>query len=153
MRNFDFDFSPLFRSAVGFDRVPSLIDNARRTAQTVDSYPPYNIEKSDADSYRISMAVAGFTREDLGVEVRDGVLIVKGAGTKDEPEVSYLHRGIARRPFERRFQLAEHVEVKSADLVNGMLNIDLFRELPEARKPRSIAIGTTSKAIEDKKAA
>ena len=147
-----YDFSPLFRSAIGFDRMPSLIDTALRSADTVGSYPPYNIEKTGEDAYRISMAVAGFTEDDLNAEVRDGVLIVTGAGSADNGDTKYLHRGIARRAFERRFQLADHVEVKSADLVNGLLNIDLVREVPEAMKPRSIQIGS-AKAIEGKKAA
>lgn len=151
MRNYD--FSPLFRSAIGFDRVPSLVDAALRSAETVNSYPPYNIERTAEDSYRISMAVAGFTSDDLEVEVRDGVLIVKGAGGAENGETKYLHRGIARRPFERRFQLADHVEVKNADLVNGLLNIDLARELPEAMKPRTIRIGSATSAIEGQKAA
>lgn len=148
----DFDFSPLFRSAIGFDRFPSLFDAAQRTSEG-DGYPPYNIEKTDAESYRITMAVAGFTADDLNVEVRDGVLIIKGVGAKEDGERKYLHRGIARRAFERRFQLADHVEIKSADLVNGLLNIELRRELPEAMKPRTIQIGTGAKAIEGKKAA
>lgn len=148
----DFDFSPLFRSAIGFDRFPSLVDAALRTGES-DGYPPYNIEKADADSYRITMAVAGFTTDDLNVEVRDGVLIVKGAGAKEDGERKYLHRGIARRAFERRFQLADHVEIQSADLVNGLLHVDLRRELPEAMKPRTIQIGSTATAIEGKKAA
>lgn len=148
----EFDFSPLFRSAIGFDRFPSLVNAALRTGEN-DGYPPYNIEKTDADSYRITMAVAGFTTDDLDVEVRDGVLIVKGAAGKEEGEPKYLHRGIARRAFERRFQLADHVEIHSADLVNGLLHIDLRRELPEAMKPRTIQIGSAAKAIEGKKAA
>lgn len=152
MRNYD--FSPLFRSAIGFDRVPTMLDAAMRSSETVDSYPPYNIEKTGEDAYRISMAVAGFSIEDLNVEVRDGVLYVKGSGSSDEKDTShYLHRGIARRSFERRFQLADHVEVKKSDLVNGLLNIDLVREVPEAMKPRTIAIGNGSKVIDAKKAA
>ena len=147
-----YDFSPLFRSAIGFDRVPSLIDSALRAGETVNSYPPYNIEKTGGDAYRITMAVAGFTEDDLNVEVRDGVLIIKGTGSAEKDDTTYLHRGIARRAFERRFQLADHVEVKAADLVNGLLNIELVRELPEAMKPRTIQIGS-AKAIEGKKAA
>jgi molecular chaperone IbpA len=152
----EFDFSPLFRSAIGFDRFPSLIDAARRASESVDSFPPYNIEKAGEDSYRITMAVAGFGPEDLNVEIRDGVLYVTGAGAQEaDKDTEYLYRGIARRAFERRFQLADHVEVKSADLVNGLLNIELKRELPEALKPRSIPINSTgaSKVIEGKKAA
>jgi len=147
----DFDFSPLFRSAIGFDRLPSLLDTAMRTAGSADTYPPYNIEKTGEDAYRISIAVAGFTREDLDVEVRDGVLLIKGKNAEDAESVAYLHRGIAGRAFERRFQLAEHVRPKAADLVNGLLTIDLVRELPEAKKPRQIEIKPG--AIEHQKAA
>ena len=147
----DFDFSPLFRSAIGFDRLPSLLDTAMRTAGPTDSYPPYNIEKTGEDSYRISIAVAGFGRDGLDVEVRDGVLSVKGKTADDADGVKYLHRGIAGRAFERRFQLAEHVRADAADLVNGLLTIDLVRELPEAKKPRQIEIKTS--VIEHQKAA
>ena len=147
----DFDFSPLFRSAIGFDRLPSLLDTAMRSAGSADSYPPYNIAKTGDDAYRISIAVAGFGRDDLGVEVRDGVLVVKGKTAAAANGVEYLHRGIAGRAFERRFQLAEHVRADAADLVNGLLTIDLVRELPEARKPRRIEIKTD--AIEHQKAA
>jgi molecular chaperone IbpA len=147
----DFDLSPLFRSAIGFDRLPSLLDTAMRTAGPTDSYPPYNIEKTGEDAYRISIAVAGFSREDLEIEVRDGVLLVRGKNAEKPDGVTYLHRGIAGRAFERRFQLAEHVRAETADLVNGLLTIDLVRELPEARKPRQIEIKTA--AIEHQKAA
>ncbi len=147
----DFDFSPLFRSAIGFDRLPSLLDTAMRTAGTADSYPPYNIEKTGEDAYRITVAVAGFGRDDLDVEVRDGVLVVKGKTADDANGVKYLHHGIAGRAFERRFQLAEYVRADTADLVNGMLTVDLVRELPEAKKPRRIDI--KSGAITHQKAA
>lgn len=147
----DFDLSPLFRSAIGFDRLPSLLDTAMRTAGPTDSYPPYNIEKTGEDAYRISIAVAGFSREDLEIEVRGGVLLVRGKNAEKPDGVTYLHRGIAGRAFERRFQLAEHVRAETADLVNGLLTIDLVRELPEARKPRQIEIKTA--AIEQQKAA
>ena len=151
----DFDFSPLFRSAIGFDRLPSLLDTAMRTAGTAESYPPYNIEKTAEDAYRITLAVAGFGRDDLNLEVRESVFVIKGKTAPDAaPDVGgvrYLHRGIAGRAFERRFQLAEHVRADAADLVNGLLTIDLVRELPEARKPRRIEIKTN--AIEHRKAA
>ncbi len=147
----DFDFSPLFRSAIGFDRLPSLLDTAMRTAGTAESYPPYNIEKTGEDAYRITIAVAGFGRDELDVEVRDGVLLIKGKTADDANGVKYLHRGIAGRAFERRFQLAEHVRADAADLVNGMLTVDLVRELPEAKKPRRIDIKTG--AITQQKAA
>jgi len=146
----EFDFSPLFRSAIGFDRLPSLLDTAMRAAGTAESYPPYNIEKTAEDAYRITLAVAGFGRDDLDLEVRESVLVVKGKTAPDAapdaaPDVGgvrYFHRGIAGRAFERRFQLAEHVRVEAADLVNGLLTVDLVRELPEAKKPRRIEIKT-----------
>jgi len=147
----DFDLSPLFRSAIGFDRLPSLLDTAIRTAGPTDSYPPYNIEKTGEDAYRISIAVAGFARDDLEIEVRDGVLLVRGKNAEEPDGVTYLHRGIAGRAFERRFQLAEHVRAEAADLVNGLLTVDLVRELPEARKPRQIEIKTA--VIEHQQAA
>ncbi len=137
----DFDFSPLFRSAIGFDRLPSLVDSARRGGVAIDAYPPYNIQKVDENAYRASIAVAGFSEADLSVEVRDGVLVVTGRRKEDDEGVSYLHRGIAGRSFVRRFQLAEHVEVRNAALADGMLIIDLVRAVPEALKPRKIEIG------------
>jgi molecular chaperone IbpA len=149
MRNFD--FSPLYRSAIGFDRLPSLLDTAMRANGTAEGYPPYNIEKTGEDAYRITIAVAGFGPDELDVEARDNVLVVKGKAGADAEGVKYLHRGIAGRAFERRFQLAEHVRVDAADLVNGLLTVDLVRELPEAMKPRRIEIKTG--AIEHQKAA
>ena len=152
----DFDLSPLFRSAIGFDRLPSLLDTAMRTAGPTDSYPPYNIEKTGEDAYRISIAVAGFSREDLEIEVRDGVLLVRGKNAEKPDGVTYLHRGIAGRAFERRFQLADHIEVVNARLENGLLDLDLVREVPESLKPRKIAIGNgsdTAPLIETEKAA
>jgi len=145
-----FDFSPLFRSTVGFDRVFDLIDSY---AEQSNGYPPYNIERSDETHYRITLAVAGFAEKDLDVEVRDGVLTV--TGKRDEPERSedkgYLYQGIAGRAFERRFQLAEHVEVRNARLENGLLHVDLERLIPEEKKPRRIAINAP-KIIEQKAA-
>ena len=150
----DFDFSPLFRSAIGFDRLPSLIDTALRSDVSVGSYPPYNIEKVSDDAYRVTLAVAGFGLDDLNVEMRDGLLIVKGGKPEGEQKASYLHRGIAERAFERRFQLAEHVEVRGAALDNGLLAIDLVREVPEALKPRRIEVKAGEPAvIEARKAA
>lgn len=135
-----FDFSPLFRSTVGFDRLFDLIDSYAEQSQ---GYPPYNIERSDETHYRITLAVAGFAEKDLNAEVREGVLSV--TGKRDEPEASegngYLYQGIAGRAFERRFQLAEHVEVREARLENGLLHIDLERVIPEEKKPRQIPIG------------
>ena len=150
----DFDFSPLFRSAIGFDRLPSLIDTALRSDVSVGAYPPYNIEKVAEDAYRVTLAVASFGLDDLTVEMRDGLLIVRGAKPEGDKKASYLHRGIAERAFERRFQLAEHVEVRNAALDNGLLAIDLVREVPEALKPRSIEVKAGGPAaIEAKKAA
>jgi molecular chaperone IbpA len=137
-----FDFSPLFRSSVGFDHVESLIDAAMRTAETSESYPPYNIERTGEDAYRITLAVAGFAPEELNIETRENVLTVSGERKNGQEEgVAYLHRGIAGRAFERRFQLADHVEVTNADVVNGLLKIELVRRVPEAMKPRKIQIG------------
>ncbi len=134
-----FDFSPLYRSTVGFDRLASLFD---QVADSVPTYPPYNIERTDENKYRISIAVAGFAETDLNVEVRDGVLSV--VGKQDEAQKTekpgFLYQGIAGRAFDRRFQLADHVEVKGAKLENGLLHIDLERSVPEEKKPRRIAI-------------
>lgn len=129
------DFAPLFRSTVGYDRLLDLLD----AADTAQGYPPYNIERSDENHYRITVAVAGFGEKDLTVEVRDGVLHVTGK-REDAEKSSYLYHGIAGRAFERRFQLAEHVEVKGAKLENGLLHIELERVIPEEKKPRRIAI-------------
>ena len=142
-----FDFSPLYRSAVGFDRMTSLLDAAQKSA-AADSYPPYNIEKTGEDAYRITLAVAGFGAADLDMEVRDSQLVVIGKGDSERDDTQYLHRGIARRAFERRFQLADHVEVRGAELRDGMLVVDLVREIPEAMKPRRIEIGTVAPTIE-----
>ncbi|HAA93002.1 MAG TPA: hypothetical protein DCS82_06300 [Rhodospirillaceae bacterium] len=153
-----YDFSPLFRSTVGFDRLFNLIDNIEQEQST--SYPPYNIEKVNDDAYRISIAVAGFGEKDLNIEARENQLVVSGRVEKDEEGDSeegraVVYRGIAERAFERRFSLADHVKVVNADLENGLLHIDLEREIPEALKPRQIAIGTGAnkqKKIEKKAA-
>jgi molecular chaperone IbpA len=137
MRNFD--FSPLFRSTVGFDRVLDLLDSVSRY-DTTQTFPPYNIERTDENHYRITIAVAGFAEKDLNVEVRDGVLTVQGKRSEESDKQGYLYQGIAGRAFERRFQLAEHVEVKGAKLENGLLHVDLERIVPEERKPRRIPI-------------
>ena len=135
-----FDFSPLFRSTVGFDRVFDLLDSVSRYDNTTQGFPPYNIERTDENRYRITLAVAGFAEKDLSVEVRDGVLTVQGKHGDEADKTGYLYQGIAGRAFERRFQLAEHVEVKGAKLENGLLHVDLKRVVPEERKPRRIAI-------------
>ncbi len=140
MRNFD--FSPLYRSAIGFDRVASLLDSLSRTEQSQPSYPPYNIELTGEDHYRISMAVAGFDRSELNIEVNQNNLTVSGNKQADGEERTYLHQGIAARNFERRFQLADHVRVQAASFENGLLHIDLVREVPEAIKPRTIEIAS-----------
>jgi molecular chaperone IbpA len=134
-----FDFAPLFRSTVGFDRLASLLDATARLEEP--GYPPYNIEKTGDDAYRITMAVAGFAPEDISVVAQANSLTVSGKSQRDESEVKYLHRGIAGRAFERRFDLADHITVKSAALNNGLLAIELVREVPEAMKPRTIQIG------------
>lgn len=139
-----FDLTPLYRSAIGFDRLADLLSSAARMDSS-SSYPPYNVAVLGEDSYRITMAVAGFSEEELDIETEQNTLTVSGKQAErsqtDEPQ--YLYRGIATRSFERRFQLADHVEVREAKLVNGLLHIDLKRELPEQMKPRKIAIGST----------
>ncbi len=142
-----FDFAPLHRATIGFDQIADMMDRVLTNDVAQPSYPPYNIEKTDADTYRISVAVAGFSEEDLSVEVKENALIVAGKKAADDKDRSYLHRGIATRAFERRFALADHVRVTGASHENGMLNIDLKREVPEALKPRRIEI-SSGKAIE-----
>ncbi|WP_064706631.1 Hsp20 family protein [Rhizobium bangladeshense] len=133
------DFSPLFRSSIGFERMLDALEATRR-AETFDNWPPYDIVKTDEDDYRISMAVAGFSQDELAVTQEQNMLIVSGQKANGE-DVQYLHRGIATRSFQRRFELADHVKVVDAGLVNGLLTIDLKREIPEAMKPRQIEIG------------
>jgi len=135
-----FDMTPLYRASVGFDQIADMLDRTLATDGSTNTYPPYNIEKVDDDGWRISIAVAGFGENDLAIEVKDRELLVTGKKAPDETERSYLHRGIATRAFERRFQLADHVRVTGASHVDGMLNIDLIREVPEALKPRKIEI-------------
>ena len=139
-----FDFSPLFRSAIGFDHLYSKLDRATRTAQNQPSYPPYNIELINEDSYRITMALAGFDRSEINIQTENNVLTVTGKHKAQEQERHFLHHGIAARNFEHRFQLADHVKVTEANLVNGLLDIELIREIPEAMKPHTIAINTSS---------
>jgi len=135
-----FDLAPLYRATVGFDQIADLMDRVLTDTGTPPTYPPYNIEKIGDDAWRISIAVAGFSDDDLSVEVRESALIVAAKKTEDEQGRVYLHRGIATRAFERRFHLADHVRVTGATHTNGMLNIDLVREVPEALKPRRIEI-------------
>lgn len=139
------DFSPLLRSSIGYENLNRLIDFASRGES--DAYPPYNIEKLGDGSYRISMAVAGFSRDELDVTVQDTVLVIAGrANEAESAEPHYIHRGIAKRAFERRFQLADTIKVTHADYANGLLNIELLREVPEHKKPRRIEIGGTEGA-------
>ena len=135
-----FDFSPLFRSTIGFDRLTRLMDAAARTDSATPGYPPYNIETTGEDAYRLTMAVAGFAGDELDITVQENSLVVTGKAKKEEEDGRYLHHGIARRAFERRFSLAEHIKVVGASLENGMLHVDLVREVPEAAKPRKIEI-------------
>jgi molecular chaperone IbpA len=136
-----FDFSPLFRSTIGFDRLTRLVDAATRVDNSSLTYPPYNIEKTGEDAYRLTMAVAGFSPDELDITVQENSLLVTGKAKKDEEDSRYLHRGIARRAFERRFSLADHIKIVGATIENGMLHVDLAREVPEAAKPRKIEIG------------
>ncbi len=139
------DYSPLLRASVGFDRMMNLLDALPQAEASAPSYPPYNIEKLDEDSYRITMAVAGFGEADLDVTVQDDRLVVSGKqDKKDEASRKFLHRGIATRAFERRFELADHIRVAGARVENGLLHVELVREVPEAMKPRSIKIETVS---------
>ncbi|MBY6003797.1 Hsp20 family protein [Salipiger bermudensis] len=139
-----FDFAPLYRATVGFDQIADLMDRALTSDVAQPTYPPYNIEKTAADAYRISIAVAGFSDDDLSVEVKEHQLVVSARKAEEDEARTYLHRGIATRAFERRFTLADHVRVTGAVHENGMLHIDLKREIPEALKPRRIQIARAS---------
>jgi molecular chaperone IbpA len=138
-----FDFSPLFRSTIGFDRLTRLVDAATRVDSASLAYPPYNIEKTAEEAYRLTMAVAGFSPAELDITVQENTLLVTGKAQKEDDDGGYLHRGIARRAFERRFSLADHMKVVGASLGNGLLYVDVVHEVPEAAKPRTIKIGTT----------
>jgi molecular chaperone IbpA len=142
-----FDFAPLYRSTVGFDRMFSMLDQLDGVEGSVSSYPPYNIERTAENAYRISVAVAGFTDADLSIETKENRLAIRGEKQTSE-EKTVLYQGIAARSFERSFQLADHVEVKGASLGNGLLHVDLVREIPEAMKPRAIRIVSSSKLLE-----
>jgi len=151
-----YDLTPLYRSTVGFDRVFDLLESMNQKVET-GGYPPYNIERVSDDDYRITLAVAGFGEEDIEIEIHENELKIVGARTDGDESRDFLHQGIAGRGFERRFQLAEHVSVMGASLVNGLLNIELHREIPEAKKPRRIAINgesaTNVKVLKDQNAA
>ncbi len=144
-----FDFAPLHRATVGFDQIADLMDRVLTSEGSQPSYPPYNIEKLADDAYRISIAVAGFSEADLSVEVRENELIVSARKAEEDKTRTYLHRGIATRAFERRFHLADHVQVTGATHVDGMLQLDLVKEVPEALKPRRIAISSTKQIDKD----
>jgi molecular chaperone IbpA len=151
-----FDLSPLYRSTVGFDRLFTMLDQASGFEGGGSPYPPYNIERTGENAYRVTVAVAGFSEAELAIEAKENTLTVKGekVAKTDETKAEVLYQGIAARAFERVFRLADHVEVKSAALENGLLHIDLVREIPEAMKPRTIRInGGTSKVLETKVAA
>ena len=147
-----FDPTPLYRATVGFDRIADMLDRVMASDVSAPSYPPYNIEKVDENAYRISIAVAGFSVDDLSLEVKEGALLVSARRDDSDDGRTFLHRGIATRAFERRFQLADHVKVTGATHADGMLHIDLVREIPEALKPRRIEItrsqGTDPQLVE-----
>jgi molecular chaperone IbpA len=148
-----FDFSPLYRSTVGFDRLMHVLDEATNFDASAPSYPPYNIEKTGDNSYRITMAVAGFTSDEINIVAQPNSLVVSGR-KKDEQKTEYLHRGIATRAFERRFDLADYIRVQDAALSDGLLHLELVRDVPEALKPRTIKIGARAQpqVLEDKAA-
>ena len=136
----NFDFSPLYRTTVGFDHLSTLLDNIHRSDRTANSYPPYNIELINENNYQITMAVSGFNSDELDIKSEHRTLTIKGQKHPDENTRNYLHQGIAARNFERKFQLADHIEITGAQLENGLLHIDLAREIPEAMKPKTIPI-------------
>ncbi|MBL8659957.1 MAG: Hsp20 family protein [Rhodospirillales bacterium] len=144
-----FDFSPLFRSTVGFDRLMRLMESSTQLAETANGYPPYNIEKTGDDQYRITLAVAGFGDDELNVETHENTLLIEGRKRESDGDARYLYRGIAGRSFKRQFQVADHVKVVGASLSNGLLVIELVREIPEAMKPRQIPI-TAGAAVQGK---
>lgn len=143
------DLTPLYRSSIGFDRLASLLDSSLKSDNSVQGYPPYNIEVLDDNRYGISLAVAGFAEDDLDIKVEKGVLTIRGQ-KESEGERKYLHQGIANRAFERKFNLADYIEVTGADLKDGLLTISLVKEIPEAMKPKTIAINQKPSAIEHK---
>jgi molecular chaperone IbpA len=145
-----FDFSPLFRTAIGFDRLANALESANRTE--AGGYPPYNIELTGEDRYRITMAVAGFSADEIDIETKENLLRVTGRKSGDVADRQFLHRGIANRDFERSYQLADYVRVQGADLKDGLLHIDLQREVPESMKPRRIEINTSGEKLIDNQA-
>jgi molecular chaperone IbpA len=150
-----YDLTPLMRSTIGFDRFDRLFEQAFQHADSGSSYPPYNIEKRGEDAYRISMAVAGFGEDDLEITVKENSLTIAGKPLSEDANTSFLHKGIAQRGFERRFDLADHIKVTGANLENGLLHVDMVREIPEAKRPRRIDIATdpsAAKMVGDKAA-
>jgi molecular chaperone IbpA len=145
------DLSPLYRSSIGFDRMGSLLDTALRSDKSSVGYPPYDIETTGENRYAITLAVAGFEESELDLQVEKGVLRVHGEKGEDAEKKSYLYRGIANRTFERKFNLADFIEVSGADLKNGLLTISLVKEIPEAMKPKSISINQVDKTLEHQK--
>ena len=144
------DLTPFYRSSIGFDRLASMLDSALSTDQPATGAPPYNIEATEENRYAITLAVAGFTNDEIDIQVENGVLTVQGKKSDSEDSGQYLYQGITFRPFERKFNLAEHVEVTGANLSNGLLTISFVKEIPEAMKPRKIQIDTNKKVIEHK---
>ena len=142
------DFAPLYRSTVGFDRMFSLLDHVEDVERSVPAYPPYNIERTAENEYRISVAVAGFTEADLSIEAKENSLTIRGEKQPKEKSGDLLYQGIAARTFERSFQLADHVGAKGASLENGLIHVDLVREIPEAMKPRVIPIANANKLVD-----
>lgn len=142
------DLSPLYRSSIGLDRLASMLDSARSTEQAPAAYPPYNIEMTEENRYTISLAVAGFSQQEIDIQIEKGVLTISGKKTTTQHSDKLLHQGFALRPFERKFNLAEHVEVSGAELRNGLLTIRLQREIPPEMQPRKIEIETPDKVLE-----
>jgi len=143
------DLTPLFRTSVGFDRMAQMMNQAHRIDRSNASYPPYNIETLEENKYQITLALAGFSQDDLEITTEENTLVIRGK-TENDVERQYLHRGIATRSFERKFQLADHVKVTTAEMQNGLLHVQLMKEIPESMKPRKIEINTHSKVLEDK---
>ena len=150
MNNVELDLTPLYRNSVGFDQLARLLRNSFRAEPPSINYPPYNIEVEKENHYQITLAVAGFSRKDLDIQVEKGVLVVRGKKSDDNQEKEYLYQGISGRAFERKFNLADHVEVKGAELTDGLLTINLVKEIPEEMKPRRIEIGKSDNVLEHK---
>lgn len=142
------DLTPLYRSSIGYDRFASLLDHALKSETSTSGYPPYNIEVIEENKYGITLAVAGFAREDLNIQVENGVLTIEGKKEEGDKDRRFLHQGIADRNFERKFNLAEYVEVTAADLDNGLLTVTLVKNIPDSMKPRQIAIGSEQSVLE-----